>query len=329
MAPERDRPRVSVIVPVRDRAALLAETLEALRAQTCADHEVIVVDDGSTDGTDAVAGRAAEADPRVRVLTTTGIGAVAARTLAVEHATADVLAFTDSDCRPRPDWLERGLARIDAGADLVQGLTRPSRRMRPLERSLWSDFEDGLYATCNVFYRRPAFDRAGGFDQTAGGRLGFRPDRASQGLGIGEDTLLGWRVREFGRVEFAAEAVVEHHVFPPDPRESLRRAWSVGAFPGLVREVPGLRRTLLVDGVFLGGRWRAPLYLAVAATAAGRPLVAAAGTGAWAWQRWTRLRRTDASRRRQLAALPADLACDAVAATALVVGSIRARRAVL
>ena len=329
MPGDRTVPRVSVIVPVRNRATLLSGTLEALRAQTCTEHEVLVVDDGSTDATSAVARAAAAADSRVRVLSTTGIGAVAARTLAVEHAVAGVLAFTDSDCRPRPDWLAAGLARIDAGADLVQGLTRPARALGPLERSLWSDFEDGLYATCNIFYRREAFDRAGGFDANVGERLGFRPDHASRGLGIGEDTLLGWRVREFGAVVFAAEAVVDHHVFPPDVRESFRRAWSVGAFPGLVREVPGLRTTLLVDRVFLGGRWRGPLYVAAAGAAARRPVLAAAATGGWVWMRWERVRQTDAPGRRQLRALPVELACDVVSATALVLGSIRARTLVL
>jgi hypothetical protein len=327
MAPEAAR--VCVVVPVRDRRALLARTLDALARQTLRDFEVVVVDDGSTDGSgDLVAERAAE-DQRFRVLRTEGIGAVAARTLGIAQSQPPYLAFTDSDCVPADDWLERGVAALDAGAALVQGLTRPQRQPRPLERSVWVTFEDGLYATCNIFYRRDAFEAAGGFDPALGSRLGFRPDAASQGLGIGEDTLLGWRVRRAYGSCFVPEAVVQHHVFPADVTEALRRAWSVGAFPGLVREVPELRDTLLVDGLWLGGRWRGPLYAAVVAAALGSAPLSAAGVAAWAVARGRRSKRGEPDLRRFAKTLPVDLCCDAVAAAALAAGSVRARRAVL
>lgn len=326
---ERGTPRVSVIVPVRDRRALLRLTLDSLAAQTLADHEVIVVDDGSVDGSADEARASADAGRPVRVLDAGGVGAVAARAMGVKAARAAVLAFTDSDCQPAPDWLERGVARIAAGADVVQGRTEPTRVVRPLERTVWVTQDDGLFATCNIFYRRSAFERAGGFDEAAGARIGFRPGRRLRHLGFGEDTLLGWRVRRCGRSEFAPEVVVRHHVFDADVRYHLLRAVNAGGFAALVREVPELR------GVFLNHRWwlgpptRLPIYTAALLLLAGRRKLAGASLLAWTGAHARALWGLPSSPRRRLASLPVVLAGDLLTAGSLLAGSARARTVVL
>ena len=135
--------------------------------------------------------------------------------LGVEAAEGELLAFTDSDCAPAPEWLERAVAAIDDGATLVNGRTVPSRPPLPLERTMASGRE-GLYPTCNMVFRRAAYEEAGGFDSGVARRWGFRPDRRSKGDGFGEDTVLAWRIiRGGGRVTYAEDAVVEHAVFPP------------------------------------------------------------------------------------------------------------------
>jgi len=314
-------PRVSVIVPVRNRADLLAHLLDALAVQTCEAFEVIVVDDGSTDDSAAVARQWSF----VRVVAGNGEGAVAARRIGAEHAVAPVLAFTDSDCAPRPEWLASGLAAIEAGADVAQGPTRPARYPRPLERTVSVGKEDGLYATCNVFYRRSAFDAVGGFDPAAADRIGFRPDARSRALGMGEDTLLGWRVRRKGTSAWVPDAIVEHHVFPPDLDDTLRRAWQAGGFPQLVREVPELRDTLLVRRYLLGAD-RVPLYLAVLAVAtARRRVVTVLATAAWLAWTGRRVVRAGGGPR----SVVARAAIDVVTAAALISGSVRARTIVL
>jgi hypothetical protein len=141
--------------------------------------------------------------------------------------------------------------------------------------------------------------------------------------------LLGWRVRRSGRAVFVPEAVVAHHVFPFDVAESLRRAWTVGAFPSLVREVPELRQTLLVDGLVLGGYSRLPLYGAATALLAGRRRLATAGVAIWVAARVHRMARRESSLTRRVASLPIDLVVDALSAIALAVGSARSRRLVL
>ena len=315
---------VSVVVPVRNRAALLERTLDALSRQTLRDHEVVVVDDGSTDGSADVAERRAAGDARVRVVHAGGAGAVAARRLGVAAATAEFLAFTDSDCVPDPEWLEAGVARLRAGADVVQGATRPTTRARALERSVWSTVDDGLFATCNVFYRRDAYEVAGGFDDAAGERLGFRPGSALRGLGFGEDTLLGWRVRRSGSAVFAPEARVAHHVFPVDVRDTVRRSWTAGGFPALVREVPELR-SLLRDDLARGRRGRMPLYAAAAAAVARQRGLAMACAGVWLASRAVAVAKDEPSWRRRVKVLPLDVLSEAVTAAALVSGSVRAR----
>lgn len=319
---------MSVIVPVRDRRELLGRCLASLAAQTLADHEVVVVDDGSRDGSADEARAAASSGLPVRLVQGAGAGAVAARSLGVAHAAAGILAFTDSDCEPAPDWLERGVARIEAGADIVQGRTEAAGPVGLLERTVWTTRDDGLHPTCNVFYRRVAFEAAGGFDGDEGARLGFRPGRWLRDLGFGEDTLTAWRVRRRGAAAFAPEAVVRHAVFPRDDASYLLRAVNAGGFPGLVRAVPELRELLLTGGVWLGSTRRALLYGAAVAGAAGRRGVAAAAVSAWAIAH-ARALPPSAGRRARLQALPVVLAHDAITAAALVAGSVRARTVVL
>ena len=131
-----DTPRVSVVVPVRDRRDLLRDLLAALDVQTLRDFELIVVDDGSVDGSAELAESTTVAGQPVRVLRQEGLGAVAARQRGAAGSRGEVLAFTDSDCAPDPVWLAEGVAALDAGADLVVGPTMPAGPVRALERLL-------------------------------------------------------------------------------------------------------------------------------------------------------------------------------------------------
>lgn len=318
-------PRISVVVPVRDRRDLLAKLFDGLAAQTFRDFEVVVVDDGSTDGS---ADRA-EAEHRfaVTVVRQPGVGAVAARQQGVTASRGAVLAFTDSDCVPLPTWLAAGVAAVDAGADVVMGHTRSQRPRRVLERSLTAE-DNGLYPTCNVFYRREAFAAAGGFDGHLGERLGFRAGTRAKHLGFGEDTLLGWRVRRAGTAAYAAHAIVEHAVFPPDLRDHISRTAQVGAFPALIKEVPELRGLLLSRRVFLGSS-RVPLYLAVVALVLRQPLIAVAFLVWWALAHLIAIAGREPSVKRRVLAWPIVLATDAFTAGALLVGSARSFSLVL
>jgi glycosyltransferase involved in cell wall biosynthesis len=321
-------PRVSVVVPVRNRRELLRALLDALDAQMFDDFEVVVVDDGSSDGADTEAATSLVKGRPVRVVHSGGGGAVAARRIGVAATRGQILAFTDSDCQPAAGWLSAGVAALDEGADMVNGLTQPTRALRPLERSMGSGLE-GLYPTCNMLFKREAYEAAGGFDQAAADRLGFRPTSRARGLGFGEDTLLGWRIARAGSSRYVPEALVHHHVFEPDLRESISRVLQVGAFPALIREVPELRQTLMHHRWLFAQRSRVPVYATAAAAVVGRRRLVAACVGWWVVTRLRDLGRSDVSWSDRLRVLPTEMLLDVIWCGALVTGSVRARTLVL
>ncbi len=94
---------VSVVLPTRDRPALLREAIASVQAQTHAHWELIVVDDGSAD--DTAATLAAIDDDRIRCLRTEGIGAAMARNAALEVVRGEAIAYLDDDNLMLPSWL--------------------------------------------------------------------------------------------------------------------------------------------------------------------------------------------------------------------------------
>ena len=115
-------PLVSVVVPVYDVAAYLPACLDSILSSRHQALDVVVVDDGSTDGSGAVADAYADRDPRVRVVHTANHGLGAARNEGLRHVRGDLLAFADSDdVVPATAYptLVRSLAR--SGADFATG----------------------------------------------------------------------------------------------------------------------------------------------------------------------------------------------------------------
>ena len=117
-----DEAVISVVVPVYDVEAYLPAALDSLLAQTHARLDVVVVDDGSTDGSGTVADAYAARDARVRVVHTDNRGLGAARNHGLEHARGDLVAFLDSDDVLPPDAYATMLASLAAsGSDFVTG----------------------------------------------------------------------------------------------------------------------------------------------------------------------------------------------------------------
>lgn len=106
-------PLISVVIPTHNRARLLRRAVRSVLGQTHGDLEVLVVDDGSTDDTEAVVGT--EADPRVRYLRTPGqLGVAGARNLGIEHTVGRFMGFLDDDDEWLPPKLERQVAAFEA-----------------------------------------------------------------------------------------------------------------------------------------------------------------------------------------------------------------------
>jgi glycosyltransferase involved in cell wall biosynthesis len=123
-------PSVSVIVATRNRRQLLAQTLEALSRQTglARGFEIVVADNGSTDDTSAVVTETARASGAAVVyLSVATPGKSHAVNAALAVARGDLLAFTDDDVRPEPEWLARLVEALERpGVDFVAGRVLPT-----------------------------------------------------------------------------------------------------------------------------------------------------------------------------------------------------------
>jgi glycosyltransferase involved in cell wall biosynthesis len=253
------QPLVTVVVPVKDRRDQMARCLEACLALEHPSFEILVADNGSTDGTaELVRERAASAPVPVRLEHVDGpVGRV--RNVAAQRAAGTYLAFTDSDCLPEPQWLAEGVAAF-AGGERVGIVCGPTLPEVPVTGA-WAATQDipglsGRFETCNVLYRRDAFLAGGGF--------------AEDGFGW-EDTAGAYAVRRQGwEVAFAPRAVVRHDVTYPGLRWHLRRQRIHLQIAQMVRDHPEVRRELLWGGVFMNARHgKFMLALAGAGLAAG------------------------------------------------------------
>lgn len=116
-----DTPLVSVIMPVYNGERFLAEAIESVLNQTFPAFELIIINDGSTDGTADLIGKFAKADSRISVLTNPkplGKAGDLAKEQGIQHAQGQYIAIMDADDVAKPLRLERQLAYMDAHSDL-------------------------------------------------------------------------------------------------------------------------------------------------------------------------------------------------------------------
>ena len=113
---------ISVVVPFYNNAALLGDCLASIAAQTYRNLQVVIVDDGSTDGSAAIARDQVAADPRFELISQQNAGPGAARNRGVAAATGEFLAFVDADDLLPPDAYATMLAVLEqTGSDFVTG----------------------------------------------------------------------------------------------------------------------------------------------------------------------------------------------------------------
>jgi GT2 family glycosyltransferase len=202
-------PRVSVVIPHYNDLAALDRCLEDLCRQTYPAHEIIVADNNSPVGPEAVAGVIRN---RATLVIVTEKGAGPARNGGVAAATGEVLAFIDSDCRPEPDWIKGGVKALEDW-DLVGGqvkvLVDDPAAMTPTEAfEMVFAFNNeryvkklGFTVSANLFCSRALFEDVGGF-----------------GVGLSEDVEWCRRAVARGyRLGYADGAAVGH---------PARRTWA-------------------------------------------------------------------------------------------------------
>ena len=147
----------------------------------------------------------------------------------------DFIAFMDSDCYAAPDWLSGGVAHFTGEVGIVQGRTlpEPDKKLGIFKWYLHVEKETPLYEAANIFYRRIAFERAGGFPSDL-------TPHADHPMG-GEDVAAAWKVKRLGWLScFAPEALVYHEVVPLRVRDWI---WikHLYIWPSLLKDFPELR----------------------------------------------------------------------------------------
>jgi O-antigen biosynthesis protein len=203
--PDYQWPKVSVVVCSCNGAQTIAETLAALENLEYPDYEIIVVDDGSTDQTSAIASK-----HNFRLIRTKNNGLSVARNLGLEAAAGEIVAYIDDDAYPDPHWLTY-LAAAFLRTEHV-GIGGPNIAVPgdgaiadcvanapggPVHVLLSDDSAEHIPG-CNMAFRRDKLLAIGGFDPR------FRV--------AGDDVDICWRLQEHGwTIGFAPSAIVWHH----------------------------------------------------------------------------------------------------------------------
>ncbi len=203
---QRAWPKVSVVVCAYNAAATLDDCLVSLGKLHYPDVEVVLVNDGSKDGTEAIARK----HPWVRLVTTANQGLSAARNVGLSAATGEIVAYTDADVRVDPDWLtylvQPFLASdvVAVGGPNVVPADDPwvaqcvARAPGGPTQVMFDDRIAEHVPGCNLAVRRDALLAIGGFNPIF--------------LRAGDDVDVCWRLQgSGGKIGFAPAALVWHH----------------------------------------------------------------------------------------------------------------------
>jgi len=251
---------VSVVVPAYNAGKTLDETLRSVRGQTHMALEIIVVDDGSTDDTAAVAQRHAEADPRLRVIRQENAGVAAARNTGWQAARGDIVALIDSDDLWAPDKIERQLQalalggpdvgfvycffiRIDANSMMAGRWDAKPYSGNVLDRILADNFVGN---GSSMLVRREILMRCGGFDNSL-------REAGAQGC---DDYLFCCRAAEICQFAVVPDFLVGYREMPGSVSSSVNkmlRSWMLSA-DHMIARLPD-KREIILGGVQGYAEW--------------------------------------------------------------------------
>lgn len=199
--------RVSIVIPAYNAQQTIAHTIQALLSQTYSDSiEIIVVDDGSTDRTSQIVQSFAE----IKYIRQDNAGPAAARNKGASASKGVFILFTDSDCIPHKNWIEKMIGSfLEEKIGVVSGSYGIANPKNLLARCIHQEIlfrhqtlmprYPRVFGSYNFAVRRHVFFEAGGFDES------YR--RAS-----GEDNDLSYKIPKKGyRIYFARDALVDHY----------------------------------------------------------------------------------------------------------------------
>jgi glycosyltransferase involved in cell wall biosynthesis len=293
--------RVSVIIPLYNKAPYVRRALDSVAAQTFSDFEVVVVDDGSTDG----GARLVESygDARVRLIRQQNAGPGAARNRGVTEARGRLLAFLDADDEWLPRYIEEGVRAFDEYGPEVAAVTcgyyvhPPGASSEPMWRGRGirdgvtrvtpstspADFVHMLayMSPCTTMARADAVRRWGGFyardrclyaedahlwmkvllNEAVAFSLEPRARLHSDASGLSNNLRGARPVEPFLRDPGEVEAACPEHMRPLLRRVLAARAFKTACVLGYWGDWRAARELARRHGDGVGGRWRLPFYL--------------------------------------------------------------------
>ena len=248
--------RVSIIIPCYNSERYLRACMDTVLAQTMTDFEAILVDDGSSDGTLALARKIADEDPRVSVYHQENSGVSAARNLGLDHACGEWITFVDSDDLLPADALETMLQGTADCVDMVvcahETFDECGNTQKVIPQTRWMDLHgeelrravclrliEGdciLNIMCNKLHRKSVIDREN-IRLAPGVRIAedalFNLEAALCGNGIAYVNRVTYRYRTHSASAMhtqAAGELLRHTPWLNAMREMLERRGVMGAY---------------------------------------------------------------------------------------------------
>jgi len=228
---------ISIIIPAYNRKFKLQNCLDSLFSQDYPRDafEIIVIDDGSTDGTGRMLAELSKTNPNLRYFAQAHKGPAAARNLGIKQAQAEIIGFTDSDCLPDKGWIkgmvdahrsQEHMAAIggvtEVAPDNTKARVSQSLSDGAIETRIGTRPETIFFPTCNVSFKRGYLD--GGFNE-------LFP------LPAGEDLDFFWRLFKNGARFSHNKEIKVFHDCHADLISFLRQAYMYGRGNYLVQHI--------------------------------------------------------------------------------------------
>lgn len=224
-----EHPFVSVVIPTHQRKAILEQALHALKEQTYPRHryEVLIVSD-TLDGTNEMVTEQMRHWKQLRLIVIPSTSVCVARNIGIRQAHGEIVAFTDDDCLPRRNWIEKISARFVQQPTILGIEGKTVKNNRHVFSHATENLRGGRYPACNIAFTKEILNRIGGFDEDY---HFFR-----------EDTDLAFRVLQHGTIAFDSEVEVFHPPRKIPVVAILRELFLIKGDVRLYKKFPALSR---------------------------------------------------------------------------------------
>ncbi|MBI2134863.1 glycosyltransferase [Candidatus Woesearchaeota archaeon] len=232
--------KISVIIPTYNRIKKLERCINSILSQRYAKkmYEIIIIDDGGSDGTKIFAGNLIKKYDNIKIITNkSNKGPAYSRNIGIKNARGDIIALTDDDCVVNKDWLKQidfshkknsnefaiGGRILGSNPDTIFHKFRDFVTEYTLKRSLIKKNNYNYMPTCNISYKKDVFKKIGYFDES------FK-------LASGEDVDINLRLLKIGKSVYLDKKILVYHDYPMSVKGLIKKSYSYGLYIPLIRK---------------------------------------------------------------------------------------------